>query len=481
MSEKPIERLSYFNGQRLEADDLRLEQEYHLRIQRLLMKSLFSPGVADGFEVSPIEDGKKVVVLPGVALDDLGRAIILVNPIELVPQGRYLCLRYAERKERVQGGECKVKVNGPGTEQQARWGGPGRITSEPDLFWRQAPPLADRRELVIAELTLKEDCTVDKVDSEPRHRAVPAPLASVRPISLEGEKDIDKDNPKIIRFFIKNRRPSSVTLYLKATIFSTLYYREVGSHTHTPSVSGGTHREIVTTLSASGVDSHAHGSAGLNADNKFHDHMVTATVYGSNPSGAIQNFGIMATGPTALFAPGPLPTIFPHPDIVIGSSIKVHDMVGHTHAISGKTGVPIDKATSLHTHPVEIDLANLPTGATGVNVRAGKQLAFFFGLTITVRRGSGTQVDYTESILEQLQRTNASVWSPGGILITSLDGGKGKPLTDNGTGPIRLDLLPGLIFEPDEFVPYEIELSVPGERLPGEGNGGCIQYNLYVE
>jgi hypothetical protein len=90
-------------------------------------------------------------------------------------------------------------------------------------------------------------------------------------------------------------------------------------------------------------------------------------------------------------------------------------------------------------------------------------------------------VDYTKKILEQLQKTNPSVWSPGGILVTSLDGGIGRPLTDRGTGPIRLDLIDGLTFEPDEFVPYEIELSVPGERVEGDGNGGCIQYNLYVE
>ncbi len=40
MNEKPIERLQYYNGQRLEADDLKLEQEYHIRVRRWLNKSL---------------------------------------------------------------------------------------------------------------------------------------------------------------------------------------------------------------------------------------------------------------------------------------------------------------------------------------------------------------------------------------------------------------------------------------------------------
>ena len=34
MSEKPLDRLNYYNGQRLEAKDLRLEQEYMIRTRR---------------------------------------------------------------------------------------------------------------------------------------------------------------------------------------------------------------------------------------------------------------------------------------------------------------------------------------------------------------------------------------------------------------------------------------------------------------
>src|SRR5438094_368397 len=44
MSEKPLERLNYYNGQRLEARDLKLEQEYHIRVRRWLNKSLYTSG-----------------------------------------------------------------------------------------------------------------------------------------------------------------------------------------------------------------------------------------------------------------------------------------------------------------------------------------------------------------------------------------------------------------------------------------------------
>ena len=48
MNEKPIERLSFYNGERLNADDFKLEQEYHIRVRRWLNKSLYSAGIAGG-------------------------------------------------------------------------------------------------------------------------------------------------------------------------------------------------------------------------------------------------------------------------------------------------------------------------------------------------------------------------------------------------------------------------------------------------
>ena len=51
MIEKPIDRLNYFNGQRLEATDFKTEQDYHIRVRRWLNKSLYSAGIARGLEV----------------------------------------------------------------------------------------------------------------------------------------------------------------------------------------------------------------------------------------------------------------------------------------------------------------------------------------------------------------------------------------------------------------------------------------------
>ncbi|AGW95516.1 MULTISPECIES: DnaJ-like cysteine-rich domain-containing protein [Cupriavidus] len=58
----------------------------------------------------------------------------------------------------------------------------------------------------------------------------------VRSLSLEGEKDIDSVNPKVLYFHVDGGYPSEVTLYLRARRFSSLYYTELGKHSHTASV-----------------------------------------------------------------------------------------------------------------------------------------------------------------------------------------------------------------------------------------------------
>ena len=506
MSDKPIERLNYFNGQRLEADDLRLEQEYHMRIQRWLMKSLFTPGVADGFDVSKSSRREEGRLMPGLALDDLGRAIILVKPVELPPQGRYLCIRYAERKERVHEGECKVKVNGRGRRTAGALGGAGAHHERAGhSSGARDPPLADTRELIIAELRLKADCTVDKVEIGLRKQAVSTPLARVRPVSLEGEKDIDCRNPKVIRFHVAHARAAAVTLHLRASAFSTLHYTEMPRHNHSSSdeeiaIGSATVDYSLTTKAASGIDGHTHkvtqmktGATDGSADGS-HDHVVIADVQliteGGDPRTGPEIGLALQYGDAGSEDAGHYQGIFPRdltgkkrgkagnvPNANLGG-VNMHISEGaHHHNLFGNTDSVVETGPGAHTHNLQFQIAHTPVGAAGIQeARSGvHQLAFFTGLAIKVRHGSGNEVNCTDKILAQLKQTNPSVWSPSGISIASLDGGPGQPLKENGTGPIRLDLIDGLTFDPDD-VPYEIELSVAGK-----GNGGCIHYNLYIE
>src|SRR5688500_18747282 len=121
LPEDPLDRLNYFNSQRLEAIDFRLEQAYHMRVRRWINRSLYSAGVGAGLEVTahPV-DKHAVVVSPGLALDWLGREVILLNERKImacgtprradgVTFGNYLVIAYREEKVAPQSDGCRVQ------------------------------------------------------------------------------------------------------------------------------------------------------------------------------------------------------------------------------------------------------------------------------------------------------------------------------------------------------------------------------------
>jgi hypothetical protein len=99
----PAERPRYFEGQLLTADDLRDEQDYWVRKQRLHNIALHGSGVVCGLAVTSQGDGA-VTVAPGIAIDRLGREIVVTGPLEIkLATGLGECevvLRYAEEPSR---------------------------------------------------------------------------------------------------------------------------------------------------------------------------------------------------------------------------------------------------------------------------------------------------------------------------------------------------------------------------------------------
>jgi len=75
-----IKRLNYFEGQLLSAADLQAEQEYHVHQRRRGNRVALSPGVVEGLELSGTAGQQQFTVSPGLALDQLGREIILLPP-----------------------------------------------------------------------------------------------------------------------------------------------------------------------------------------------------------------------------------------------------------------------------------------------------------------------------------------------------------------------------------------------------------------
>lgn len=429
MNEKPIERLNYYNGQRLEADDLRLEQEYHIRVRRWLNKSLYSAGIAHGLEVRMEKDkSQQVVISPGMALDNEGREIILLEEIRLPVVGRksqkdgevvgnYLTIQYREETRQEEGGTCNIRSKGyKKAGDKPAWGGPTRIRATPILGWSDVFPHESSGKIVLAQVELDQNCNIRHVHTYPRQNIGFAYARKIHQYALEGERHIDKDNPGRIYFHVRGADPAAVTLYLRADKFSTLYYSELGWHEHPNALSGNT-----KTSSASKVDYHTH-EPGLDMKTKFDDeqngshstHGVKAQISArmdSEPTG-IDWFdilaGVITLGATIPFTavktiidklrgekdyppagmPAPNNKFTPvkpyfalrvitrdetgnHP---ISSFADLEPNVGisinngeHKHDIVGKTGSPQDMPTILHTHGLNTTLTIDKAGVDQAN------------------------------------------------------------------------------------------------------------------
>src|SRR5580692_5353017 len=81
-----LERITFFNGQRLLAGDLQDLDTYEREMRWLHNMSLHQPGIGSGYAVSGKKGDRQVTISPGYAIDALGREIILTMPdTEQVP------------------------------------------------------------------------------------------------------------------------------------------------------------------------------------------------------------------------------------------------------------------------------------------------------------------------------------------------------------------------------------------------------------
>src|SRR6185436_12253127 len=295
MTEKPLDRLNYFNGQRLEASDLKTEQEYHIRVRRWLNKSLYSPGIARGLEVRketavPVAGEKPpptVVVSPGLALDAQGREITLweeqrvmisseARPspgnTEAEVEGLYLTIRYSEEVTAVEQDGCDA-VSGTTRGGHPAWGGPTRVRARAIFEQRDFLPPESSGEVVLALVELNGDCSeVHQIDVGVRRYVGAASAAKVRQYALEGARDIDWKNPARIYFHIRGRQPQAVTLYLRSEILSTMYYTELGRHKHDLEIAYEDHHlpahrhSVGGLLTTAGEGNHGHSMLGNMSD-----------------------------------------------------------------------------------------------------------------------------------------------------------------------------------------------------------------------
>lgn len=80
-----VERIQFFNGERLFASDLQALEAFNREMRWLHNQSLHQPGIGSGFAVTGNVGDRQVTIYPGYALDSQGEEIILtetfVDPI----------------------------------------------------------------------------------------------------------------------------------------------------------------------------------------------------------------------------------------------------------------------------------------------------------------------------------------------------------------------------------------------------------------
>lgn len=244
MDTNPIQRLAYYNGQRLEAADLQLEQHYHIAVRRILTRGLFTPGVVSGFDVQGKTGDAAVTVKAGVALDPCGREIIQVDdqtiavpnsPPPMPLDGYFLTVAYAESD--IPGGNGWCPPSSPEATARIQEGG--------ILDWTPTLPApmncsvdSPKDCAIVLAFVAISGCTVQSIILTPRQYAAPAHTSQTQAFALEGEKDIDSNNSKRLYFQIVGGPPQMMTLYLWGDQFSTLYYTELGGHEHTVNKDG---------------------------------------------------------------------------------------------------------------------------------------------------------------------------------------------------------------------------------------------------
>lgn len=94
-----IERPNFFTGQLLSAEDLKAEQEYLRKKQKLHNRHLHGCGIVFGLEISITKDNR-ILINSGLALDTDGNEIVSCKPIEIEPlvnkSSLYIIITYKE-------------------------------------------------------------------------------------------------------------------------------------------------------------------------------------------------------------------------------------------------------------------------------------------------------------------------------------------------------------------------------------------------
>ncbi|MFL6337408.1 MAG: hypothetical protein ACJ754_29260 [Pyrinomonadaceae bacterium] len=162
-----VKRLNYYNSQFLVAGDFNDEQLYHNQMRRLHNRSLHTWGVVRGLEVSGTQGAARIVVAPGIAIDRLGREVVLSeqpDPIGLsgfeANSKVYVTLGYEDVFDPRDKDEQAAQAT---DDHYKRW------TERPQVSTAATAPAA--AEVLLAVVTLDRNKAVAAVDMAARRYA----------------------------------------------------------------------------------------------------------------------------------------------------------------------------------------------------------------------------------------------------------------------------------------------------------------------
>jgi hypothetical protein len=441
-----LERVNYYPGQRLLADDLNDQESYEIRLRHLLNSGLFSSGVVSGLEVTK-KSSKEITVAFGLALDHRGRELFLAgqadmpvpNQPPLTAPGYYLVIRFRETAVTGRLADCVPSGAQP----------PSRFRLEPILEFTEVypdPKVCPAGDgdfncgVVLAMVRLNESCEIASVDTGFRQFSYPTHMSRVTAMALEGEKDVNTANPKKLRFHVRGGNPNSVVLILRGARFSDIFYTELGSHSH-----GLTLGSTQTQAQTADI-SHNHAIQQFNtlsAGSHAHRVLVRAPF-----TYALGNASVLGWHYQGMSDKIPLVDDTRHEFIETDGN--------HQHTVTARTTEGASPNTSgTHQHGVLGLTANTDATGTEVLARVGSSLGFLDGLTIHL---DGT--DITAKIRDLLGWPSMAA------------GGSGDKINGpDGTGAIDLVRLPGIVIE---IGPHDLEFRVAK-------GGGKLMYHLYIE
>jgi len=451
-----LQRLNFFNGQRLAAVDLRTEQGYHMGMRRLLNRSLYSAGIVVGLEVDLDKTDKhRVIVRQGLAFDNQGREIFIPTDVSVqamgapsstpgVVFGNLLVVYYKELRQSPAQMNCVIGAPYRPCSADLAWGAPTRIVADAVFEFLDSWPSSDSGKIVLAQVELSKTCEVVRASTGVRKYAVPAKAGRTRALALVGEADIAPGNIKRLLFHIADGLPDRAILYLKGGQFTAFWYSELAKHTHGLHVKipndqwviDLTHSHLLTgQLQVDGGHKHAYWKGDKNERTGI-DHWgddVQALNSGTPPNQSRVQPEADADNPF----------------LVSGA---------HTHDVSKIAVGPPDK-TSFTLKP-DFSPSFLDSTGQGPGVRSGNAYDYFQAMAVKL-----DGVDVTAKILQQMP-TFAQLGVGASVTPSS------EPFVKDGTPAIDVallgvDLLPGA---------HTLEFSV----APTKG-GGKVYYNLYID